>query len=123
MTNDEAPMTKEALKLEGRIDPFRNWGFFRHWRFVIRHELNCLIRLTNCRIWVTLLALTFSAHAQAAETTAIHSPTASNAVVVPFQFQRDHMMVRVRVNESEPLLFMVDSGYALNMISPEQASA
>jgi hypothetical protein len=33
------------------------------------------------------------------------------------------MMVRVRVNQSEPLLFMLDTGYAMNMISPEQAAA
>src|SRR6185503_4701982 len=50
-------------------------------------------------------------------------PASSNSVTIPFQFQRDHVMVRVRVNESEPLLFMLDSGYAITMISPDQATA
>jgi hypothetical protein len=47
----------------------------------------------------------------------------TNSVTVPFEFRRGHMMVRPRVNNSEPLLFMVDSGFAINMISPEQADA
>src|ERR1044071_693402 len=47
----------------------------------------------------------------------------TNSVTVPFEFRRGHIMVRPRVNNSEPLLFMVDSGFAINMISPEQAEA
>jgi predicted aspartyl protease len=50
-------------------------------------------------------------------------PASTNSVVVPFEYRRGHIMVRPRVNDSEPLLFMVDSGFAINMISPEQAEA
>jgi len=48
---------------------------------------------------------------------------ATNSLVLSFDFRRGHIMVHPRVNGSEPLSFMVDSGFAINMISPEQAEA
>jgi hypothetical protein len=56
-------------------------------------------------------------------TGAAENPAITNSVVIPILFQRDHTMVKVKVNQSDPLLFMLDTGYAINMISPEQASA
>ena len=48
---------------------------------------------------------------------------ATNSVVVPSEFRRGRVMVRARVNDSEPLLFMLDSRFTISMISPEQVSA
>ena len=47
----------------------------------------------------------------------------TNSVIVPIESRRGRTMIRARVNESEPLLFLVDSGFAINMISPEKAEA
>src|SRR5262249_23691743 len=68
-----------------------------------------------------LLAFALNLSALAAEKEP--SQPATNSVVVPFEFRRDHVMVRVPVNHSEPLLFMLDTGYTMNMISPDQAKA
>ncbi|MEW6160820.1 MAG: retropepsin-like aspartic protease [Verrucomicrobiota bacterium] len=43
--------------------------------------------------------------------------------VVPFEFKRGRIMVPVRVNDSEPLSFLLDTGYTLMMINPEHARA
>jgi hypothetical protein len=77
------------------------------------------------RVWVigALLSLVLVLETLAAEGSSTNSQSASNSVVVPFEFRRDHIMVRVKVDQSEPLLFMLDSGYGMNMISPEQATA
>ena len=42
-------------------------------------------------------------------------------IVVPFEFSRGHIMVPTRVNDSGPLSFMLDTGYALTMIHPAHA--
>ena len=109
MTNDQIRMTKECRnpKSEQRVKALqefvlRHWEFFRHSDFVIRH---------------LILAIAFCASAVLAQS------ASTNAVVLPFEFQRDHTMVRVSVNKSEPLLFMIDTGYSMNMISPEHATA
>jgi hypothetical protein len=47
----------------------------------------------------------------------------TNSVIVPIEGRRGRTMIRARVNDSEPLLFLVDSGFAINMISPEKAEA
>src|SRR5258705_8007903 len=47
----------------------------------------------------------------------------TNSVTIPLEFHRGHMMIRARANDAEPLLFMLDSGFAITMISPEQAAA
>src|SRR5438094_415429 len=107
-------MTKEFLMMKpewqwsgvGGILGLRISSFFRHSSFVIRHLL----------FTTGLAASAFAAEKESTQ-------PATNAVVVPFEFHRDHVMVRVSVNHSEPLLFMLDTGYAMNMISPEQAKA
>jgi hypothetical protein len=50
-------------------------------------------------------------------------PTATNFVKIPIEFHRGHIMLRARANDADPLLFMLDSGFAITMISPEQAAA
>lgn len=47
---------------------------------------------------------------------------ATNSVKIPFEVRRGHIMIRAPVNDSAPLLFMLDTGFAINMISPEQAA-
>jgi hypothetical protein len=42
----------------------------------------------------------------------------SNAVSIPFDFVSDRVMVRTRVNGSEPVSLMLDTGYSINMLSP-----
>jgi len=77
----------------------------------------------NALLFLGLLGLFASATIQpllAAESASV-PPT--NAVAIPLEFHRGHMMIRARANDSEPLLFMLDSGFAITMISPEQATA
>ncbi|HEY2952977.1 MAG TPA: aspartyl protease family protein, partial [Verrucomicrobiae bacterium] len=42
-------------------------------------------------------------------------------IVIPFEFSRGHIMLPARVNDSGPLSFMLDTGYALTMIHPAHA--
>src|SRR5438552_10655686 len=104
MTNGEIRMTKQIRKLWSAECGVRD----SRTRFRTPHSA---LRIRHCLL---IVALSFS-------TLAAESP--STNVVVPFEFQRDHITVRVSVNQSEPLLFMLDTGYAMNMISPEQANA
>ena len=43
----------------------------------------------------------------------------STTVTIPFEFRRGHIVIRSRINESEPLSFMLDSGYSMTMMSAE----
>src|SRR5262245_18607516 len=43
----------------------------------------------------------------------------SAIATIPFSVTRGHVMVPVRVNDSEPLSFMLDTGYSITMIHPE----
>jgi hypothetical protein len=49
------------------------------------------------------------------------APSASNPnpVVVSFELRQGHIIVPVRVNNSEPLWFMLDTGYSMTMIHPD----
>lgn len=48
----------------------------------------------------------------------------SSALAIPFEFsEKGHMFLRVRVNNSEPLLFGLDSGFEQTAIATEQAKA
>ena len=44
-----------------------------------------------------------------------------NPVVVSFELRQGHIMAPVRVNNSEPLSFMLDTGYSMTMIHPDLA--
>lgn len=74
-------------------------------------------------LWFGLIGLLFGATSRAldAPTPAPSRPT--NSVTLPLEVHRGHMMIRARVNQSEPLLFLLDSGFSVTMISPEQAVA
>jgi len=50
-------------------------------------------------------------------------PANTNSIIMPFEMRRGHITIRARVNDSQPLQFMLDSGFGINMISPEQAEA
>src|SRR5262245_13498871 len=45
----------------------------------------------------------------------------SNSVTLPFEFRRSHIVIQARLNESEPLSFMLDTGYSMPMISADLA--
>src|SRR3954470_1047968 len=72
---------------------------------------------------LSLVSLWVASEAPAADLAQSTTVAQSNSVVVSSEFRRGRVMVRARVNDSEPLLFLLDSGFAINMISPEQAAA
>src|SRR5256885_925021 len=72
-------------------------------------------------LWFALAGLLLGATARALDPPSPSSSRTTNSVTLPLEFHRGHMMIRARVNESDPLLFMVDSGFSITMISPEQA--
>ena len=74
-------------------------------------------------ILLGLVSLRVASEAPAAEPAQAATLAESNSVVVPAEFRRGRVMVRARVNDSEPLLFLVDSGFTINMISAERAAA
>ncbi len=74
-------------------------------------------------LWFALIALLFGVTGRALDTPSPKPSRTTNSVSIPLEFHRGHMMIRARVNQSEPLLFMVDSGFSITMISPEQAVA
>jgi hypothetical protein len=56
-----------------------------------------------------------------AQTNAFASSSNQMPVLVPFEFRQGHIMVPARVNGSEPLSFMLDTGYSMTMIHPDLA--
>ena len=62
---------------------------------------------------IFVLTVVLAAHSSAAETNV--------PVVLPFTFQRGHIMLPVRANDSLPLSFMLDTGYTMTMINPAHA--
>src|SRR5438093_6041992 len=77
--------------------------------------------------WLALATLTFSIGyvANRAVTPAAESshPSLSNAATIPFRFVSGRVMVSARVNGSEPASVMIDTGYSINMLSPELVEA
>ena len=54
------------------------------------------------------------------------SPPASsstNPLVIPFEFRRGHVMIPVRVNETNSKPFMLDTGYGMTMLEPGLAES
>lgn len=45
----------------------------------------------------------------------------TNAVVLPFKYERGHIMVSARLNDGEMISLMVDTGYGMNMLHPDLA--
>src|SRR4051812_33179734 len=83
-------------------------------RWAMRHSMP---------LWFGLVALLCGVTVRALDTPSPKPSRTTNSVTIPLEFHRGHMMIRARVNQSEPLLFMVDSGFSITMISPEQAVA
>lgn len=42
-------------------------------------------------------------------------------VAIPFKFRRGHIMIPARVNGSAPLSFVLDTGYGITMLNPDNA--
>ena len=61
-----------------------------------------------------------SAVQAAAEAT---DPAPTNAVVVPFEFVSGRILLTSRVNDSQPALVMLDTGYSISMLSREMAES
>lgn len=49
---------------------------------------------------------------------ALLSGSMTNPVVVPFEMRRGHLMLPARVNGSDPVPFMLDTGYGMTMLRP-----
>src|SRR5262245_38210539 len=81
------------------------------WGFGSRHRWT---RLTQCA-----LLLAGSALGVVAQTNPAPSASNPNPVAVSFELRQGHIMVPVHVNNSEPLSFMLDTGYSMTMIHPE----
>jgi predicted aspartyl protease len=47
----------------------------------------------------------------------------TNPLVIPFEFRRGHVMIPVRVNETNSKPFMLDTGYGMTMLEPGLAEA
>src|SRR5947208_6197093 len=47
------------------------------------------------------------------------SPTATNAVAIPFEFVSGRILVASLVNDAQPASVMLDTGYSINMLSGE----
>jgi predicted aspartyl protease len=65
--------------------------------------------------------LLFAALLPVVSTRAAESPAgvATNSVVLPFQLQRGHIMVPARLNGSNALSLLLDTGYDMTMLHPD----
>jgi predicted aspartyl protease len=50
-------------------------------------------------------------------------PAPTNAAVVPFEFVSGRILLTSRVNDSQPALVMLDTGYSISMLSREMAES
>ncbi len=84
-----------------------------------------LFKLSLCCLALFVVAPLASAqHASSASTRDRRFANGSSAVGVPLLFSaKGHMFVRVRVNDSAPLLFGLDSGFEQTAITTKQATA
>src|SRR5262249_35465410 len=67
-----------------------------------------------------LLPAARSVLAEAPEAAPASAPSAT-PVVLPFEIRRGHIMVSARVSGSDPLPFMLDTGYGVTMLRPGHA--
>jgi len=49
--------------------------------------------------------------------------TSTNPLVIPFEFRRGHVMIPVRVNDTNSRPFMLDTGYGMTMLEPGLAES
>jgi predicted aspartyl protease len=78
--------------------------------------------MKHCRScwWMQLALLAPCVLARAdLQTNAAPSPVKPTVVVVPFEFRRERIMVPARVNGSEPLSFMLDTGFSITTLHPD----
>jgi predicted aspartyl protease len=47
------------------------------------------------------------------------APAATNHITVPLKIQRGHLLATARVNGSEPLSFLLDTGYSVTTLHPD----
>lgn len=78
-------------------------------------QLNVTARAIVCRVNVALDPVSFKG-VQAPLVDALF-PFETDSVIVPLELSGGHLFVRVRVNDSEPLRFLLDSGAGANIIS------
>lgn len=76
----------------------------------------------NCGVVLFALWLGAPLLAQSAELAATSSAP-SNSVTVPFEIRRGHIMVPARVNGSNSLSLLLDTGYGLTMLSAEHVES
>ena len=69
----------------------------------------------QCFAWLLCAAVCPLLSARAEEPPAA---AATNSVVLPFQLQRGHIMVPTRMNGSNALSLLLDTGYDMTMLQP-----
>jgi hypothetical protein len=71
-------------------------------------------------LWVQLGLLITGGEASA-QTDPPSLPAPATPAAISFEVRQGHIMVPLRINNSEPLSFMLDTGYSMSMIHPELA--
>jgi predicted aspartyl protease len=74
----------------------------------------------QCFAWLLSAMLFQVLPARAAEPPAVAT---TNSVVLPFQLQRGHIMVPARLNGSNALSLLLDTGYDMTMLHPDYVQA
>src|SRR5262245_57784609 len=76
-------------------------------------------------ICMLLFGGSFVVYLRAAETPGARTPgdPSAKSVVVPFEMRRGHIMVPTRVNGSNSLSLLLDTGYSMTMLSSEHIEA
>ena len=69
--------------------------------------------------WLVACGVNSAVQAAAAAT----DPAPTNAGVVPFEFVSGRILLTSRVNDSQPALVMLDTGYSISMLSREMAES
>lgn len=74
-------------------------------------------------LWLTALTTLAGAGVNGAVSDALESSRAplTNSVTLPFEFVRGRVMVASRVNGSDPIWVMLDTGYSISMLSGQAA--
>ena len=74
----------------------------------------------RCFAWLLCFAVYPGLSARAAEPSAAGT---TNFVVLPYQLQRGHIMVPARLNGSNALSLLLDTGYDMTMLHPDHVEA
>jgi aspartyl protease len=120
----QSPGTTSFWMLSNRLTAnsyLQREGLMKHPRFRFR-----LFALSLALLFITPVGniIPFGNPQAASFAKDIRFANGTNAIAIPLVFSvKGHMFVRVRVNNSEPLLFGLDSGFEQTAITTKQAKA